>query len=102
VSFSINQQEHAFDNVSIIENLEGQYEAVHSAKHLYPDKPIHVSPLTFRRCNNHYATDMLKRKLSNEENQIHNKWKHVVLCLSSEVLRHSHDHKTSRLPYFKQ
>lgn len=46
ISFSINPQVHAFDNLTLIENMAAQYDAVMSASSLYPSLPIHVSPVT--------------------------------------------------------
>ena len=48
VSFAINPQVHSTDDTSIIENVEGQYWAVRSARHLYPGTRICVSPVTLR------------------------------------------------------
>lgn len=56
VSFTISPQVHAFDNVSLIENLEAQAEVIHSAKALFPQKPIFVSPVSLRQRFNVVAT----------------------------------------------
>jgi hypothetical protein len=48
ISFSINPQVHAFDNLTLIENMEAQYDAVISAKKLYPTLPVHISPVTLK------------------------------------------------------
>jgi len=48
ISFSINPQVHAFDNLTLIENMEAQYDAVISAKKIYPTLPIHISPVTLK------------------------------------------------------
>jgi hypothetical protein len=39
---------HQFDRATIIENLDGQGEVLRSLAALYPDKPIAVSPVSFR------------------------------------------------------
>jgi hypothetical protein len=51
VQYSLNPQVHAFDNRSIIENMEGQTYTVRTAIHKYK-KPVHVSPVTLKRRNN--------------------------------------------------
>jgi hypothetical protein len=48
VTFSINPQVHAFDNLSLVENLEAQAAPVESARAFAGGKPIHVSPVTLR------------------------------------------------------
>ena len=67
ISFSIHPQEHAFDNQSLIENIEGQSEVVKSLHQLYPDKSIHISPLTLRKRFNPYSTDPGAKIITNEE-----------------------------------
>jgi hypothetical protein len=67
ISFSIHPQEHAFDDRTLIENMEGQREVAESAHQLYPEKSIQVSPLTLRRRFNPYATDPMARVHNNEE-----------------------------------
>jgi hypothetical protein len=57
VSFSIDPQEHSFDDMSIIENIEAQSHAIESARKIYPGKQIHVCPLTLRKRNNPYTKD---------------------------------------------
>jgi hypothetical protein len=44
--FSVNPQVHAFDNLSLVENLEAQAHAVESARMFLPGGPIVVSPVT--------------------------------------------------------
>lgn len=67
ISFSIHPQEHAFDNLSIMETIEAQEHVVKSAANLYPGKAIHISPLTLRKRFNPYATIARNRILTNEE-----------------------------------
>ncbi len=67
ISFSIDPQEHATDDRSLIENMEGQSEVVKSASHLYPGKLIQVSPLTLKRRFNPYATNSNARIISEKE-----------------------------------
>lgn len=42
VSFTINPQIHAFDDLSLMENLEGQAHTICSAKHYFDDLPVRV------------------------------------------------------------
>ncbi len=46
--YSINPQVHAFDNQSMVENLEGQAYTVVSAKKFLGGKPVHVTPVTLK------------------------------------------------------
>jgi hypothetical protein len=46
--YSINPQVHAFDNRSLVENLEPQAETVRSARTFVGSKPIAVTPVTLR------------------------------------------------------
>jgi D-apionolactonase len=46
VTYSINPQVHAFDDLTLLENIEGQAHTVHTAKHLTGNKPVHISPIT--------------------------------------------------------
>jgi hypothetical protein len=49
VSYSIHPQEHAFDDHTIIENLEAQAHTVKSARHLFEGRQIHISPVTLKK-----------------------------------------------------
>lgn len=64
VCYSINPQVHAFDDQSLIETLPAQGYTVQSAKSLYPEKNIAVSPLTFHMRWNPNATDQGKHPRS--------------------------------------
>ena len=46
VTYSINPQVHAFDELTLLENIAGQTQTVISAKKLTGGKPIHSSPVT--------------------------------------------------------
>ncbi|HBL74064.1 MAG: hypothetical protein A2W90_12715 [Bacteroidetes bacterium GWF2_42_66] len=67
VNFAISPQVHAFDNLSLVENLEAQSGVVKSAKMLFPDKEIVVSPVTLKQRFNVVATgdepELLPREL---------------------------------------
>ena len=56
VSYSLNPQVHAFDNASLVENLQGQADTVRSARAFCGDVPIVVSPITLRPRFNPNAT----------------------------------------------
>jgi D-apionolactonase len=63
ITYSIHPQEHAFDDASLIENLEAQHDTVISANVLFPQHAIQVSPVTLRRRYNPYATDPKGRNI---------------------------------------
>lgn len=48
ISYSINPQAHAFDPLSMVENLQGQKDTVLSARLFQGNKPISVSPVTLK------------------------------------------------------
>jgi hypothetical protein len=56
IHFAVCPQVHAFDDNSLIENLEAQKYVVESAKNLYPKKPVFVSPVTLKQRFNVVAT----------------------------------------------
>ena len=47
-AYSINPQVHAFDNLSLVENLSSQGDTVRSARQFLGTKPIAISPVTLR------------------------------------------------------
>jgi len=58
ISFSIDPQEHASDDLTILENTETQEHLVKSAKSIYGvDMPVHISPLVLKKRYNPYATN---------------------------------------------
>jgi hypothetical protein len=67
ISYAIHPQEHAFDNLSIIENIEGQSETAKSAAHMYPSVSVYVSPVTLRKRFNPAATDPSAKKMTEEQ-----------------------------------
>ena len=48
VCFSAHPQEHASDNASLVESLEGLASAVESARVLALGRPVEVGPITLR------------------------------------------------------
>ncbi|GAB3024861.1 hypothetical protein [Spirosoma pulveris] len=48
VAYSVNPQVHAFDDLTLLENIAGQVETVRSARQLSGGKPIHITPVTLR------------------------------------------------------
>ncbi len=57
VSYSINPQVHAFDNLSLVETLEAQPITVESARQFIGDAAVYVTPVTLRPRHNPDATD---------------------------------------------
>jgi D-apionolactonase len=59
--FSVNPQVHAFDNSTIIENLEAQKYPIETIQSFTKDKKIHISPLEFRMSfmREDYSEDIL-------------------------------------------
>jgi D-apionolactonase len=58
VAYCFQPQEHAFDNQSLMENVESQAYALLSARHHYPQKAIYVSPISFKKRFNPYAQNV--------------------------------------------
>lgn len=56
LTFSINPQVHAFDNLSLVETLATQAAAVKTCRHLAQGKPVMVSPISLKMRYNPYAT----------------------------------------------
>jgi D-apionolactonase len=56
LSFSANPQVHAFDNASLVETLMSFTAAVTTLHALAPNKPISITPITFKLRWNPYAT----------------------------------------------
>jgi len=48
VCYSVNPQVHTFDDEAVLDNIEGQLHVLRSARSLFPDKNIAVSPVTLR------------------------------------------------------
>lgn len=46
VVYSITPQVHAFDDLTLLENIAGQTATVQTAHHLTGGKPVHISPVT--------------------------------------------------------
>jgi hypothetical protein len=69
ISYTIYPQVHGFDDKTLIENLEGQRYTATSAKAIFPDKDVHVSPISFRARFNPNATNE-NEKIQSPESQI--------------------------------
>jgi len=67
VSFAAHPQEHAFDDLTLIENLGAQEDVIFSAKAIYPDRAVHISPITLRKRFNPYASDPKNKVMSETE-----------------------------------
>ena len=46
VTYSMSPQVHAFDDLTLLENIAGQRPTVQTAQHLTGGKPVHISPIT--------------------------------------------------------
>ena len=66
VTYSVNPQVHAFDDLSLIETLPAQAQTVRSAQQFAPGKPIIVSPITLRPRYNADATGEANSSTSGE------------------------------------
>lgn len=55
IAYGFQPQEHAFDDLSLIENIESQASAVFSTQYHYPNKAIYTSPVTLKKRFNPYA-----------------------------------------------
>lgn len=55
ITYSLNPQVHAFDDLSLVENLAAQAASVRSARGLIGDLPLLVSPVTLRPRGNQHA-----------------------------------------------
>lgn len=68
LSFGLHPQEHAFDDMTVMENIEAHHDIVYSAKAIYgKEMAIHVSPVTLRKRFNPYTNDPSERVRSDEE-----------------------------------
>ncbi len=68
ISFTVNPQMHASDDLTIIENIETQEEMIRSAKVIFGESmAIHISPLTLRMRVNPNATNPQKKRNSGSE-----------------------------------
>jgi hypothetical protein len=65
ICFSITPQVHAFDDMSLIENLEMQATVIENARRLF-GLPIHISPVTFKKRSNPDATAAEGQNVSDE------------------------------------
>lgn len=69
LAFSINPQVHAFDDLSLIENLAPQRSVVENARGIAEGKPVSVGPVTLRPRSNPYATSATYRPLPADPRQ---------------------------------
>lgn len=67
LSYGIQPQEHAFDDLSLIENLAAQADTVKTLRQIYGDScSAHISPVTLKKRFNPYATDPAQRVVPEE------------------------------------
>jgi hypothetical protein len=62
ISFSINPQVHAFDDLTLIENIEAQADVVKTAIEKWK-KPVHIHAITLKRRFNAVANKFKKKEL---------------------------------------
>lgn len=55
ICYSVSPQIHAFTDIDVVENLDGQAETVRTARAIADGKPVIVSPITLRRRVNFHA-----------------------------------------------
>ena len=67
IGYAVHPQEHAFDHLSMVENLEAQADTVTSMRNIYPGAQAFISSLTLRRRCNPNAIDDKERFCSNEQ-----------------------------------
>ena len=68
ISYSIDPQEHAIDDLTIIENIAAQGDTVRSARDIYGEsKAVHISSLTLKKRFNPAATVIQDKVLSAEQ-----------------------------------
>ncbi len=51
ISFGLHPQAHAFDNRSVLENLQNQPDIMKTAIHISAGKPVYISPITLKDRN---------------------------------------------------
>lgn len=64
ISYPAQPQEHAFDDLTLIENTAGIFYTLRTAAAKYPGIAPHVSPITLRKRTNHTSSDEYTRKSS--------------------------------------
>lgn len=68
VFYGVHPQEHAFDDLSLIENLEAQGVTVSSLYHMYENRPhAHICPVLLKKRFNPYATDPSKKMIAGQQ-----------------------------------
>ena len=67
ITFAIQPQEHAYDDLSLMETIEAQADVLKSAQAIYKPLPMQISPVTLRKRFNPYANSIEKRVLSNDD-----------------------------------
>jgi hypothetical protein len=67
ISFAAHPQEHAFDDLTMIENLGAQEDVINSGQAIYPGRAMCISPITLRKRFNPYTPDPNKRVMTEDE-----------------------------------
>ena|ERR1700754_304655 len=102
VSYSIHPQEHAFDDQTLIENIVAQAATVRSTKNIYGEEmPVYISPVTFKKRFNPYATDPTYiTKSENERTDARQKTNFGALFTLGSI-KNLTIAKVSRITYFQ-
>jgi len=99
LTFSVNPQVHAIDDLSLIENLETIPHVIESAHIISQHKPLHVSPVTLRPRFNPVATsnddDAQLMKVDHRQNTLFN----AVWSLGS--FKHFAQSGVKKITYFQ-
>ena len=70
VSFSLNPQVHSVDTNTILENLQTLPDIIHTVRS-FTQKPIYVSPVTFRKRRNHDAAGNNPALIEHADKRLH-------------------------------
>ena len=83
VSFSLNPQVHSFDEKTMLENIEAIPDIIRTIR-TFTDKPVFISPITFKKRKNHDGAGSVRHDLVNNFDARQNTWLGAawfLLCL---------------------
>lgn len=102
ICFSMQPQEHAFDDTTVVENLEAQEDTVLSATHIYgTETPISISPITFKKRFNPYATEVSDFYISEENKACPRQETQLGACWTLGSIKHLTDAGAASATYFQ-
>ncbi|MEP6950384.1 MAG: hypothetical protein ABI863_13960 [Ginsengibacter sp.] len=96
ISFSINPQVHVSDTLSLLENLNSLEDIIETIQS-FSDKPIHISPVTFKKRKNYDAKEKNRKEVLNNYDERQHTWfgsAWFLLCFY-------HLRKAERITFFK-